>query len=297
MVWSRRGATTAVLAALAALAALAGGGIFGAATGRPPTQDWPVDDLPAGLEGALAWHDGVDGVEWAELRLRGEGEGWRTRVVVARVDPRRVELSLAPAFAGDRGWRADEADTGVALAVNAGQFRADLPWGWVVSDGQELLGPQYAPLAGAVVVERSGAVRIVPPGQVAAERSLGRVREAFQSYPMLLENGEPPAALLRPGLGVKVSHRDARLALGTLPDGRVVVALTRFDALGPVLGGIPFGLTSAEMAGVMRALGSAHAILLDGGISGQLMVRDAAGAARTWVGVRSVPLGLVGRTR
>ena len=79
------------------------------------------------------------------------------------------------------------------------------------------------------------------------------------------------------------------------PDGRVVVALTRFDALGPRLGRLPFGFTSAEMARVMRALGCRDAILLDGGVSGQLMVREESGAARTWAGIRRVPLGLVAR--
>jgi hypothetical protein len=51
------------------------------------------------------------------------------------------------------------------------------------------------------------------------------------------------------------------------------------------------------MASLMRALGSRQAILLDGGISGQLMVREAGGGAQSWPGVRSVPLGLVGRRR
>jgi exopolysaccharide biosynthesis protein len=114
---------------------------------------------------------------------------------------------------------------------------------------------------------------------------------------MLLEDGEVPEPLRRPGLGVNVAHRDARLALGTRPDGRVVIALTRFDALGPRLGRLPFGFTSAEMAAVMRALGCRDAILLDGGISGQLAVRDGGGAVRTWPGIRDVPLGLVARPR
>ena len=83
---------------------------------------------------------------------------------------------------------------------------------------------------------------------------------------MLLQNGAVPAPLLEPGRGVDLGHRDSRLALGTLPDGRVVIALTRFDALGGVLGGIPFGLTSPEMAAVMGALGCREALLLDGGI-------------------------------
>jgi hypothetical protein len=51
------------------------------------------------------------------------------------------------------------------------------------------------------------------------------------------------------------------------------------------------------MAAVMGALGSRQALLLDGGISGQLLVREAGGAVRRWPGTRSVPLGLVGRSR
>jgi uncharacterized protein YigE (DUF2233 family) len=47
----------------------------------------------------------------------------------------------------------------------------------------------------------------------------------------------------------------------------------------------------------MGALGCRQALLLDGGISGQMMVRDAEGAVRAWPGTRSVPLGLVVRAR
>jgi len=263
---------------------------------------WREEAAPARWDGAgplaerVTWRPGVDGVEWGELQLRGASEAWRTRVVVARIDPRRVALSLVPAFTGEGNWTIHEADGGVALALDAGQFRESLPWGWVVHGGRELLSPQYAPLAGAVVVEASGAVRVVPPEGVAAERARGTAREAFQSYPMLLHEGAVPAPLLAAGRGVDLGHRDARLALGTLADGRLVVALTRFDALGGALGRIPFGLTSPEMAAVMGALGCREALLLDGGISGQLLLREADGRARTWSGVRRVPLGLVGRS-
>jgi exopolysaccharide biosynthesis protein len=160
-----------------------------------------------------------------------------------------------------------------------------------------VLRPQYAPLAGAVIVGADGAVRVVAPDSVELERRRGGAREAFQSYPMLLERGRVPAALRTAGLGVDLAHRDARLALGTLPDGRVVIALTRFDALGGTLGRVPFGLTSPEMAAVMGGLGAQDALLLDGGISGQLRLRDGDGSNRTWPGTRSVPLGLVARSR
>jgi uncharacterized protein YigE (DUF2233 family) len=249
----------------------------------------------APLADRVSWRSGPNGVEWGELHLRGASEAWRTRVVVARIDPRRIALSLETAFAADRGWAVRDAERGVAVALNAGQFRGSLPWGWVVHGGRELLAPRYAPLAGAVVVDSSGVVRVVPPDAVEAERVRGAAREAFQSYPMLLHDGAVPLPLRESGRDVDLGHRDARLALGTLPDGRLVIALTRFDALGGALDRVPFGLTSPEMAAVMGALGCREALLLDGGISGQLLLRDADGATRVWSGVRRVPLGFVGR--
>lgn len=270
--------------------------VTAAVASADPGPRLSVEHLPARLDRVVAWQAGTSGIEYGEIALTGPGEAWRIKVVVARLDPRRVGLSLTPAFVRKERWGVGDAGDGVALAVNAGQFRDSLPWGWVVAGGRQLLSPQYAPLAGAVVVDRLGTVRIVPPGEIADAQRRGDAVEAFQSYPMLLENGAAPEALTRPGLGVAVRHRDARLALGMMEDGRVVVALTRFDALGPRLGRLPFGLTSAEMARVMLALGCGDAILLDGGISGQLMVRDAGGEARTWAGIRRVPLGLVART-
>ena len=264
---------------------------------------WRRDHAPVRWDGnaplaeRVIWRPGSDGVEWGELQLRGASEAWRTRVVVARIDPRRVALSLAAAFDADRDWAVRDTESGVAVALGTGQFRGSLPWGWVVHRGRELLAPGSGPLAGAVVVDSSGTVRVIPAEAVGTERARGTAREAFQSYPMLLQDGAVPAPLLEPGRGVDLGHRDSRLALGTLSDGRVVIALTRFDALGGVLGGIPFGLTSPEMAAVMGALGCRQALLLDGGVSGQLLLRDADGAARVWPGIRRVPLGLVGRTR
>jgi uncharacterized protein YigE (DUF2233 family) len=251
----------------------------------------------APLAERVSWRAGASGVEWGELQLRGASEAWRTRLVVARVDPARVSPSLAPTFTENRSWTVGDAGHDAALALDAGQFRASLPWGWVVSGGREMLAPQYAPLAGAVVIDAAGRVRVISPDSVGAERERGAAREAFQSYPMLLDQGVVPAPLAEAGRGIDLEHRDGRLALGTLPDGRVIIALTRFDALGGTLGWVPFGLTSPEMAAVMGALGCRQALLLDGGISGQLLVRDAEGTPRVWPGTRGVPLGLVGRAR
>jgi uncharacterized protein YigE (DUF2233 family) len=260
---------------------------------------WRADASPVRWEGSaplanhVAWQPGSGGMEWGELPLNGASEAWRTRLIVVRLDPRRVELSLVTAFAQKQSWTVAKAASGAVLALDAGQFRHTLPWGWVVSGGRELLEPESAPLAGAVVVDSSG-VRIVPPGSVAQERERRTAREAFQSYPMLLQDGVVPLALREPGRGVDLDHRDARLALGTLPDGRVVIALTRFDFFGKSLDQLPFGLTTPEMAAVMGALGCRDALLLDGGISSQLSIRDPGGAIHRWPGMRSVPLGLIG---
>jgi len=73
----------------------------------------------------------------------------------------------------------------------------------------------------------------------------------------------------------------------------VLIALTRFAGLGRVLDRLPFGLTTPEMAALMGALGCRDAELLDGGVSGQLLIRDAAGEAHEWSDMRRVPLGVV----
>ena len=105
---------------------------------------------------------------------------------------------------------------------------------------------------------------------------------------------EAPPSTLPPPLP---RHRDARLAVGELRDGRVVVVLTRFDALGGALAALPFGLTVPETAALLGALGARRAVMLDGGLSGQLLVRDAGRRTRSWPGLRRVPLGIVAVAR
>jgi hypothetical protein len=265
---------------------------------------WRSDQAPrrwagelAAVAGAVRWTQAAPGLEWGELQLAGSGEAWRLRLVLVRLDPRRQRLALHAAVnaAGRAGpWTVDAAPEGAQLALNAGMFVADGPWGWVVHESVERRPPGRGPLAPAVVVDSAGAVRLVPPDSIEAVRRAGGVREAFQSYPALLVgDGEVPAPLAAAGLGVDVGHRDSRLAIGTLRDGRVLVALTRFEGLGGALSSLPFGPTAPEMAALMGALGAQRAVLLDGGLSGQLLLRDRAGEVRAWRGLRRVPLGLV----
>jgi exopolysaccharide biosynthesis protein len=253
------------------------------------------------VAGAVEWTTAADGVEWGSFRLSGSGEAWRLRVIVARIDPSRVRLSLAgthqPGGRG-QGWTIAEAPDDAIVAFNAGQFSDAGPWGWVVREGREVRPPGYGPLAPAVVIDSSGRVRLVPPDSVGIVRRARGIMTAFQSYPAVLaRDGEVPAPLFTEGSGVNLRHRDARLSLGLLRDGRILVAMTRFEGLGGALSNLPFGLTTPEMAAVMGALGASRAVLLDGGISSQLLVRETSGEVRTWRGIREVPLGLVARVR
>jgi exopolysaccharide biosynthesis protein len=177
-------------------------------------------------------------------------------------------------------------------------FTDEGPWGWVVHRGREHQAPGHGPLAMAVTVDTAGRVRLVTADELPAVRAAGGIVEAFQSYPALLVgDGELPAPLRAAGRGVDLAHRDARLALCRQADGRLLVALTRLDAPGSDRLALPVGPTVPEMAALMRRLGCDRAVLLDGGLSGQLLVRDSTGAARRWPGLRSVPLGLVARPR
>jgi exopolysaccharide biosynthesis protein len=232
-------------------------------------------------------------VEWGQLSVSGDGEAFRVRVIVVRLDPRALDIRLAkpadgPVYAGR--WDIDDAPGSAVFAVNAGQFTAG-PWGWLVQDGVERQPPGSGPLAPGIVIDSAGVVRLVPPDSIPAARAGARV--AFQSYPTVLDrDGEVPAALRTDGLGVNRRHRDARLALGEMRDGRILVAMTRFEGLGGALQNLPLGLTTPETAALMGALGARRAVLLDGGISSQILIRDGPDTRR-WPGWRQVALGLV----
>ncbi len=255
---------------------------------------WASTD--SGVAAALHWRPAADGITWAELRLAGTGEAWRTRVIVARIDPRRVRLRLDTAFArgGRRAtWSVARARPEAVFAVNAGQFVRTMPWGWVVLDGRQFLPPGTAPLSTALVIDTAGGVRWMAGDALADPVARRGAVAAFQSYPTLLAaDGTVPYPLRAPGRGVDLAHRDARLAIGQTRDGFLLVALTRFDGAGTAFDFVPFGLTTPEMAALMGALGARDAVMLDGGISSQMQIGTGPDALR-WTGLRKVPLALV----
>jgi hypothetical protein len=247
------------------------------------------------LWGALAWRSARPGLEWTELDLAAGTLRLPVRAVAVRVDPAMFDfkLELATEANGMTGaWTVDAAPAEAALALNAGQFKETGPWGWVVLDGEERRDPGFGPLSVGLAVTDSGRVEWIGPEKLRAARDDRRIRWAFQTYPVILFDGRVPSLARDPEL-VDQSHRDARLILGERPDGSLLVVLTRFDGFGGAAGRIPIGLTVPESVVLMAALGARHAAMLDGGISAQLLLRDAAGRTALWKGLRRVPLALL----
>lgn len=262
-------------------------------------------DLPI-VANSVRWRPTeAAGVESGQLRVAGDGEAWRLDIILVRLDPHRVSLRLEKAIRADSlagAWKINSAPSDAVLAIDAGQFSYGRPWGWVVRRGVEEQPPGRGPLSTGVMVDSSGNITLISGTELVGVPARAHPAEAFQSYPTLLTgDGDIPAPVRgKPAdsaNAIDLAHRDSRLALGQLRDGRILIALTRFDGLGGVLDFVPFGPTVPEMAAIMGALGCRSAVMLDGGISGQMLLREPGGATRTWPGLRDVPLGLIVTTR
>jgi hypothetical protein len=266
---------------------------------------WRSDEAPERWEAAdsslarsLKWQPLAPGLEWADVRLACAAPVWRARLIVARLDSRRLTLSLEMDHTSQDyrpAWSLERAPHDALLAVNAGQFSGAMPWGWVAMDGRQWLRPGYGPLSSAVAIDAAGGVHWFHGDSLLDATG---VVAGFQSYPTLLAGkGRVPAALRAPG-SVSLTHRDARLALGETRDGRLLIAMTRYDVMGEFGDRVPLGPTTPEMAAILGALGACDAVMLDGGISAQLLLRGATGKkALEWPGIRKVPLALIARPR
>lgn len=247
----------------------------------------------------IVWRAVLPGVWQSEFPMAGRGPLSAVRAILIRMDPRQLTFQLDRAttdYGLRAAWTIDSVPDDGVVAFNAGQFIGGIPWGWLVQDGMETKPPGVGRLTMAFVVDASGNAALVTPDELPASRP--RAWLGFQSYPALLTGaGNVPWELQAPGRGVDLEHRDSRLALGVAADGSIIVALTRFSSAGRAGETLPFGPTVPEMAAFMRALGCVRAMLLDGGISSQLAVRDSGGVLTRWPNWRSVPLALIASPR
>lgn len=236
----------------------------------------------------------VSHVSRQEFQMAKKGPLSHVRAIVITLDPASVTFRLDLARADQKlrpVWTIDSIPQNAVAAVNAGQFIGGFPWGWLVRDGFETQLPGTGSLGMAFVVDSSDNVSLVTQSEIS--RARGHALHAFQSYPALLIDGEIPWELREDGRGVNLVHRDSRLALCIRNDGKLTIALTRVTVLGNPGATLPYGPTIPEMALYMRSLGCSRAMLLDGGLSSQLAVRDDRGRLTKWTNWRMVPLGLI----
>ena len=237
-----------------------------------------------------------DGVVVGEQDMRVGRMRWPVRIIIARIDPRRFDISLqertrANGMTG--AWNVDSAGGDVAVAFNAGQFKETGPWGWLVMNGKELRNPGFGPLSVGIAIDST--LHFVTISQLQKVSSFPP-RFGFQSYPVLLHDGRIAEQLLL-SEHVDRAHRDARLILGQAADGSLLVVMTRYEGFGGVAERVPVGLTVLESAQLMKKLGARDAVMLDGGLSAQLLVRDSVGKPMVWKGLRDVPLALIFRPK
>lgn len=267
---------------------------------------WRADRAPVRWNGpdstlihSISWASAAPGVDWGTFHIEFGAKAWHAQVIAVRLDPQVLDFSLVldqtraeklPA------WSIERAPSDAILAVNAGQFVGGMPWGWVMADGRQLLPPGRGPLASAIAIDRAGHVHWAHGDSLT---DVAGVVTGFQSYPTLLAgDGTVPQALRTGEGGVNLTHRDSRLALGQTRDGQLLLAMTRFEAMGDVAAQVPIGPTTPEMAAIMGALGASDAVALDGGISAQMLLRPAGGGpVHEWKGIRKVPLALIVRAR
>jgi hypothetical protein len=258
----------------------------------PPTKLAPG---AARLAALPRWRAIRDGISIASLELRAGMLRTPVHAVLVRVDPSRVRFALQAATAenGMTGtWTLDSAPAGVVLAMNAGQFKETGPWGWLVMDGYERRNPGRAPLSIGIRIDTTGRLGWVRRGREEAARGDRAIAFAFQSFPLLVFDRRVPPALRDPGI-TSMSHRDARLVMAESDDGSLLFILTRYAALGTIAERVPIGLTTPETLVLVAGLGVRHAVMLDGGASAQLSVRDSTGTESRWSGLRKVPLALI----
>ena len=247
----------------------------------------------------LDWLHLQPGMQLTEFTLEAGRAGLDLRIIGVKLDPKHFSFSLAHTTRSNRmtgAWNVDVAPETAALAINAGQFKETGPWGWMVLDGDERRSPGYGPLSAGIAFDTAGNLQWIPFRQLEKRRSDKAWRFAFQSYPLLLYNDSVPPLALRNDL-VDQSHRDIRLILAQTAVGELLVILTRYDGFGPAGSRIPIGLTVPESIQLARSLGARNAIMLDGGVSAQMLVRDNAGRTRVWKGFRDVPLALIATPR
>ena len=172
-------------------------------------------------------------------------------------------------------------ELGGAAGINANFFdpHTNMPIGLVIKDGR-VLSPPYGrraalgiDLFGRPILFNQDSLPFLP------------LRDAVGAGPLLLQDGQ--LALDQRGEGFTpnfVEKRAARSALGITSAGDLIMLVVRKD-------GRSMGVNMEELAELLRELGAADALALDGGSSASLVFRQ--GLNLHSIGNRRIAVGLV----
>lgn len=201
------------------------------------------------------WEQVHPGLDTAELSFLRPPDPRDVDVVLVRVDPARWQFRVY----GRDDWSRDSVsalaqEAGLTFAVNGPYFAEDGPLGLVVSDGV-FRNRQGSRRAAHFLVDQPGTLP-----RIVNERGtdVAGVREGLQGFPSIMTARKTYSYLRTGGRGFDIQVADRRTAACTTPSGEMV-----FLATDTWIG----GLSLAELATVMGALGCVDAMAFDGGAS------------------------------
>lgn len=226
-----------------------------APTSSIPTAQIRILPATASPQPSGPWVKLADGIEAARIMARDRDE-----VLLTRIDPARVELSVRYDAVTPRSVRDWQAHTGNDVVINAGFFTEQhTATGLVIADGKTH-GSSYAGYGGMFALR--GGKPSLQWLAITPYKSDPGISSAVQAFPMLLQAGQRTPNL----------PQDARASF------RSFVAI---DKQGRVLLGVCESptWTLAELAQWLAAtpeLGVVSALNLDGGRSSGLWLKSAA---------------------
>ena len=216
---------------------------------------WPGPD--AGISGAITWKQAAPGMRMGKLVLGREYGVSEFSLVLLEIDPDLVEMTVH--YSEERRYCGQWLrNLGLNACINGSLF-ASKPLGLVIHDGK-IEVTRHRRMLGYLVAPKDGRPRVLVGKSFAA----GDIREAVQSFPALIRDGEILDSVR--GTSPRRDRFDSdvaarRTVVGEDDKGHLLFAVT--DTL---TGGLSF----SELATLLGALGWKQAVCLDGGASAQL---------------------------
>ncbi len=229
---------------------------------NPPSRVTPtLTVLPTRNPAALPPLPVLSGIELLVVAVSIPGADEAEAFVVARVDPKKVDVRVRYAPKRPMSVRDWLVETGADIVVNAGYFTQDnVATGLLISDGA-VSGQTYRGFGGLFSV-RAGPPQVIGLQWLKEQPYVAdrRMTQAVESFPMLVQGGK-----VVPGINDD-GRRNRRTFVALDKSGRLLLGVSRFASL--TLSDLAAALAAAQGLSVDAALN------LDGGASSGLWARS-----------------------